>query len=96
MTRAEKAKAVISLALAAERRAAQSLGNHNIHLAGQVAMQREWTRQNPDDGVGSFSSNPHTPSVEGNRRTLGELMLSLDEAQQVLELAIQTFVGMIE
>ncbi len=95
MTKGEKAQSIISAALAAERQATRSLIAHHIKLAGQVAMEQEWERQQKLNCMTDFDSNPYTQRVVADRQTLGKLMIDVDNAKEVLDLAVETFSGMI-
>ncbi len=95
MTKGKKAKAIMDMALLAERQASRALTAHHVKLSGQVAMESEWNRQQKLNCMTDFDSNPYTARVAEDRQTLGKLMILADDSKEVLDLAIETFSGMI-
>ena len=92
-TRAEMAQIMLNYAEEVVTRCRHFLSKAECDLAAAKAGHEEWDKQNPMDGVGSFSGNPYDV---GHAEC--ELRLQKQEtakAEQLLAFAKETFLGMI-
>lgn len=59
--------------------------------AAVIAGARVWDQHNPEDGVGGISGNPY--KVEAAKEAAEEASQRLSEIQEVLDFAVETFLG---
>ena len=93
-TDSDSAKAVIEWAENGYLNAMSKLVKEEAEKAGKQTMREFWDKHNPDDGFGSFSTNPYQENKHDSER-IDDLREITVEWSKVLKFVRERICGMV-
>ena len=94
MTKKEKIKRIINILRREVDCAIEEYANSLGRFRAAEEAEKQWKKNNPDDGIGSMGRNPY--HVDIDREIWGKKMERMNNIKEVLEFANDTFLDMIE